>query len=301
MYPIDKSSNKPVKSICKIEIEKNNKKEFGTGFLLKIPRKNKDIFYCLMTNEHVIDQSMIDGSELITIFFDNQKQNRKIKLDKKSRFIQSYRYMEIDATVVEIIKDDKISKDSFLSFNFELNFEYKNNPEKLIGKKIYILQFPYGEDLKYSEGDINEINIYINQLSHSSSTEYGSSGSPIFLCHNNELIGIHKQKSRNGKKNFGNFIFPVVLSIRNNYQYNEKKYKDGIYEGDYNNDVREGYGHFFYNNGDVYFGQWLNNKRHYKGILYYYKYKTKNKTKYKIKYIGDFINDEYDGIGQFFF
>ena len=51
------------KSICKIKyINKNNKIMSGTGFFIKIERKDdNDPLFCLMSNEHVISKEVIES------------------------------------------------------------------------------------------------------------------------------------------------------------------------------------------------------------------------------------------------
>ena len=39
-------------------------------------------------------------------------------------------------------------------------------------------------------------------------------------------------------------------------------------EGEFNNDKREGYGKYTYKNGNYYIGEWLNDKKKGKGIVY---------------------------------
>ena len=55
---IDKEINKKMakiyKSVCKITYQK----EVGSGFLIKLPKDGEEI-YCLMTNHHVIRNTMI--------------------------------------------------------------------------------------------------------------------------------------------------------------------------------------------------------------------------------------------------
>ena len=50
-------------------------------------------------------------------------------------------------------------------------------------------------------------------------------------------------------------------------------YKNGTvkYEGEYINDKYEGKGKYFYENGDFYIGEFLDNMSHGKGIDYYKK------------------------------
>ena len=41
------------------------------------------------------------------------------------------------------------------------------------------------------------------------------------------------------------------------------------YKGDFVNDEKDGIGHFIYEDGEYYIGQWSNNLRNGKGTLYY--------------------------------
>ena len=52
-----------VKSICKIITYSPTK--IGSGFLINLPSKEKP-FYCLITNEHIIEEEMIENGEKIT-------------------------------------------------------------------------------------------------------------------------------------------------------------------------------------------------------------------------------------------
>ena len=56
----NKLENNDIKSICKIITNKG----IGIGFLIKLYR-NKKVFYCLMTNEHIITKEMINLNEKI--------------------------------------------------------------------------------------------------------------------------------------------------------------------------------------------------------------------------------------------
>lgn len=77
------------------------------------------------------------------------------------------------------------------------------------------------------------------------------------------------------------------------------RFADGIYTGDNVQGVRQGYGTFKYNNGDVYTGTWYNNKRENEGTCTYkngdtYKGYWKNDTCYQgtLTYAN---GDEYSG------
>ena len=57
-----------------------------------------------------------------------------------------------------------------------------------------------------------------------------------------------------------------------------------LYEGDFINGEKEGYGRFNYMDGPYYIGQWVKNKKHGKGIIY--------SEEEKIIYDGEVENDK---------
>ena len=57
-------------------------------------------------------------------------------------------------------------------------------------KKIYIIHYPKGIEVKYSVGPI--INRKENRIGYRCETEEGSSGAPIFNLNNFNVIGIHR-------------------------------------------------------------------------------------------------------------
>ena len=172
---IDINLNKTCKSICKI-LYKN---KVGTGFFIKLYKEEKELF-CLMTNEHVITKEMIELKEIININYNYEEKLIKIILDENKRFILYDK--DMDVTIIEIKEEDKIKDKYFLIPNI--------NKTDYINKDIYIVQFPEGKKLSYSEGKI--IDIYNNELIYNASTKAGSSGSPIFLKNTTKVIGIHK-------------------------------------------------------------------------------------------------------------
>ena len=265
----------------------------GTGCFIKFVKNDKYMPF-LMTNEHVISKEMVESKENIEVLYDNQRKMKKINLNKTQRFIQDYRYLNIDAIIVEILPDE-IGEEYFLI----PSNDYKNGYNNLIGKDIIVPQFPLGGDLNCSYGKIKEINLYKNEFSHLASTEKGSSGSPIFLRGSSLVIGIHKQTNKKQKENFGNFIQPIINSLKKNVEISEKKYENGIYEGEFKNNVREGNGKFtfighsynnLYEDGEYYIGQFKNNKFNGRGMIFY-----RDNT---LKYVGFFINDIYNGEGK---
>ena len=307
------------KSICKLKIDNRlpNGIEtiLGTGFLLRF-RIDLEDFYCLVSNEHVIRENIINNSNNnIVIKYDSEFKTANIKLDKSKRYIRSFRDIGLDITVVEIIEEDNIFRDYFLWNEKE---EFVKNSD-LLKSNIYIPQYAKGQDLVNARGSLIKINKY--EFTHLASTEFGSSGSPIFLEDCIDVIGIHKEGKRDGTENYGDFIYPIFNIIkkdinqkRNNgrylngkYIWNDGKYyigeiKNNIpngkgikyykngkiqYEGDFINGKFEGKGKFIYDNGDYFIGNFKNGLRNGKGIVYY--------SNGNIEIEGDYINNRING------
>ena len=119
---IDQHISNISKSICKIKIitKKENdslERKFGTGFLLNF-RIDQELFYCLMSNEHVINKDIINNNNninnIIYIYYGNEFKIVDINVDVKKRYIKSFIDFCLDITVVEILDKDNISKDYFL-------------------------------------------------------------------------------------------------------------------------------------------------------------------------------------------
>ena len=58
----------------------------GSGFFLKFERNNK-LFYCLMTNHHVIESKLVEMKNEIAIYHGNESKILRIKLDEQERII----------------------------------------------------------------------------------------------------------------------------------------------------------------------------------------------------------------------
>lgn len=270
------------RAICKICY----RNILGTGFLIKLEKGNND-FYCLMSNEHVITKEVVQSKEIIQVFYENQNKNVILRLDKNERYIEDYKYLNIDIIVIEILPKDNIHPNYFLL----PNINYITGYEQFKEKDIFLPQYPKGGPLKYSKGKINHIYSTTFQFGHSASTNDGSSGSPIFLLDSMYVIGIHKQGSKSEK--YANFIGPIIDSLKMNYAYVEVFIKGGFYQGKINNNKREGYGKFTFMNGDYYIGQWFNDKMHGLGIKY--------RQNGIIKYEGQFEENKYKGTGKYIF
>ena len=270
---------------CKSTCSIYTKSGIGSGFFIKL-EKNYKPFYCLMSNEHVLERKMIESKETIEVYYENQHKKIYIELDMDKRFIRDFRYLRIDATVVEILEEDNINEEYFLL----PNLYYINGYNDFLNQKIYIPQFPKGGNLQHSYGKILEISKISFEFSHSASTDKGSSGSPIFFENTNFVIGIHKQGNSSKNSNYANFIGPIITTLKKNIESSKKKYPNGIYEGELVNDSREGNGKFIYKDGSYYIGQWKNNLPNGKGAFF-------NKNG-KLIYEGNFVNKEFEGYGK---
>ncbi len=222
----NKSLNKLEKCIRRIII---NNKYYGTGFLMAL-EKGDTPFYCLITNEHVITEDLIESQAEIVILY-TQKEKLRIKLNKKERFIRNYGYLGIDATVIQIFPEKKEIKKKYFFKNNNLEILARNNYEILKNKYVHILQYPGTENiLSYSQGEYVGI-FNINEFFHKASTQNGSSGSPIFVFCDNKIVifGIHRGGKEKEQKNLGDFIYPIAHSLKiNALFYKSKKFKGEV-------------------------------------------------------------------------
>ena len=204
------------KCVCKISI--NGKK--ATGFFAKIPYK-KNFKKVLITNNHVINEPIIENEETITIILNNNDENAiNIKLDKKRKI---YSNENLDVTIIEISENENYYND-YLEIDDDLINDMKLTNQEIINKckntymnnSIYILNYYGGKRIKVSYGLLSEI-IDKEELHHKCSTDCGSSGSPILSLEKNKLIGIHYGSNESINYNLGTLIiFPII-------EFNEMK------------------------------------------------------------------------------
>ena len=211
--------------ICKIE----NKKGSGTGFFCSISDKIK----VLITNNHIIDETIISENNKIYVTLNDDKDSRIIHL-KDKKYYTSEKY---DITIIEInTKKENIT--DFLELDKETLDYNKDNP-----KSVYILQYPRIDCFKQiaavsygiikSKTEENEFNII-----HYCCTEYGSSGSPIVNVLNNKVIGIHKERN-NKNYNKGTLLkYPIDEYMNKFFNKDNNELKNGnllTEEGDIDN------------------------------------------------------------------
>ena len=267
---IDKNILKVGPSVCKIITKLSD----GTGFLIQLNINNNKLF-CLMTNEHVIQREMVANKENVEIKYDYESKGIKINLDNTKRLIKDFQEINIDAIIVEILPKDNIEENYFLSPEIDNIKNIKDN-------RIYIPQYPAGNNFCYSTGYIEEIKGI--EITHKSTTKNGSSGSPIFLENSIKVIAIHKEGNKTKPENYGNFIYPIIQELQKNNIINKNNN---------NTDKKEVNINYYYNDGQYYVGPVLNGFPNGKGKIYY-----KNGDLY---YDGDFKNGIKEGNGKIFF
>ena len=187
------------KYVCKI-IGTNKKK--ATGFLCKIPYPDQfRLLPVLMTCYHVLNKKDIINNEYIKITFDDDKIEKMINLKEPRKVFEKE---ELDTFIIEI----KPNIDKIYDFlDIDENVFDNNYNQKYRNITAYVLQYSKGIISSFSVGLINDISgININHLC---STDFGSSGAPIFNLSNFKVFGIHKGRTKI-KYNQATFIKYVI-------------------------------------------------------------------------------------------
>ena len=132
------------KSICFIKLEFSQ----GNGFLLKFNLEH-EMFYCLISCEHLFGLGLLNNKEDFFILYDNEFKSAKINLNNKNRYMKSFKEIDLDIMVIEILDEDNIPKDYFL---------YPETQDiinaGLINSSIFMPQYHPNKGLWYSRGKI---------------------------------------------------------------------------------------------------------------------------------------------------
>ena len=201
-------------SMCKIIFQSIEKGKIvnksGTGFFCEINDDNIPFKKALFTNNHVLNENIIENNKEIE--FEYLNEIKKIKMTKERK---KFTNKEIDYTCIEIFDTDKINN------FFRIDKSIFNNKNDLKNKEIFILQYPNGQKLGYDHGII--IDIKDNIIRHSVSTLAGSSGSPLIKRYNLDLIlGIHFGGDKVDKTS--NYAIPFDIIIKDiKYQLSNNK------------------------------------------------------------------------------
>ena len=170
-----------------------------------MPNKHTYI-HALITNHHVINENTIKKGIPFKIEFNNNKENRIIKINKDRKV---YTNSEYNITIIEIKENDGIC--NFLELDENINNSYI-----LVKSKIYFLFYLGNESNgRFSFGMVKEIKGY--QILHDCSSGMGSSGGPILSLNTNKVIGIHLGSMIDKSINFGSLLNQAVSEFLSNY------------------------------------------------------------------------------------
>ena len=217
------------KNICKIKVDINN--NTGAGFFCKIPVANNKKMPVLITNNHIINETILqESNKVITIM--TEKDSTRKTLDLSNRL--TYNYNQYGIFIIEIKSNDRIND----YFELDDNIIKEKQYAKYINKSIYMIQNSK-EKLYVSYGTMKNIdsNQPLNFI-HSCSSLNESLGAPIINLENYKIIGIHSLVSYNLNKGFfWDFITPIeykeenkdsIVQLRNSIIVNSAN--DGNYE-----------------------------------------------------------------------
>ena len=212
------------KCICKITIESKYGVRSATGFFMKVNNSSRYLVSCY----HAIGDAIKNNKE-IELKIRNED---RITLACNGRFTKAFKD-PLDIAVVEIKDSDSISNTiDFLDYDMNYMKGYS------IYQNVDVFMVFFGSDkIRFSVGKIKEIKE--NEFGHDISSEGGSSGCPIILTSNNQVIGIHIGCDVSKKLNIGNFIGQIIKAINipnqiNSNVQNKDKNKIFINNNNYN-------------------------------------------------------------------
>ena len=210
--------------ICTINKKFNiGMKEYnkGKGFFCKIPSKNINL---LITSNQIINNNFLDKEIELKLYVDNKEKIINLKLNR-------YIYIDtnLEFTLIEILKEDKIADELFLEVDENINMNLNNYKFEIIKSFGYddkgINNFESNLEIKNNE---NNIEFLYNNIKNK---QYCYLGTPIILKKNSKLIGLFKKynnkiKNINKNKNILTPIFDIINKIKKNFikcTYNIKK------------------------------------------------------------------------------
>ena len=193
------------KAISKIKIPGG----YGTGFFCKIPYPNKqDLLNVLITNNHVLNEEFFEDEDIIELELDYE--TYKINLNKKRKI---WTDKDIDYTIIEILEEDKFN--AFLMTDDLINKEDYTNKEYK-SESIVLPAIMENQEVEFGGvGTILSASKKTSYFLHSCNTDEGSSGGPILLVDNFNVVGIHKGYDRTNEKNVGIFLYNILNDIKN--------------------------------------------------------------------------------------
>ena len=215
LFEIKKLYDKGENKIVKIDIINNNKKVKGTGFFFQTDQNlNLPFSKALITTNYVLNENFLISNNEIDLKYKNENTSLNIEdaqvytienfdINKKNFKRKIFTDPILDFTCIELFEDDFDGQFELFKIKEKNSYEIKN-------QDIFVLQFPLGEDLSFSLGKVLAENNYI--FGHNASTDEGSSGSPILIRNELNVIGMHI--GGYNIINHGYFIKDIMLYIK---------------------------------------------------------------------------------------
>ena len=148
----------------------------------------------LLTCNHVLTENLIKNNSIIT--FKHQDTIKNLTINEK-RFVCTNE--DLDYTCIQILNEDNL--DDYFKIDTNIN----QDPKEIYKNELFaIYQCPEGNDVSLSEGKIEEFKSN-GVIWHNISTYGGSSGGPLILSKNLNVVGIHR--GGNSTKELNNAIF----------------------------------------------------------------------------------------------
>ena len=267
-------------SIVRIE----NENTIGTGFFMKLNLNGK-IKYFFFTCCHVLTQNDVANKKMIKLFYGKKREekNFSIKLDNKERFIICFPEEDKDVTVIEILEKDNIPKSKYLVPDSSYKYGYDSYKKGRFILAGYPSDEIYQKERHISSGEIKDI--FDFEFSHSLDARNGSSGSPICLFSNTQVIGIHKQGDKKKPLNYGTFIGIIIDELEQKYQKKNNNINNNI--NNINNNDDSNNNSSFISLKDFCSGQ---NLKFQKELIYYMNNQSRNNYLKALYVLKKYIN-----------
>ncbi len=144
-------------------------------------------------------------------------------IDEKRKIYTNDKY---DLTIIEIKKEDGLKNDSFFEID---NRIFNNNKKVFIKQSIYLLHYPKGKEMKWSNDLIKTIYEDNYTIEHFCDTSEGSSGAPLISSINYKVIEIHKGGGKGGMQyNLGTLLKEPILEFKRKINKKENLDKEKI-------------------------------------------------------------------------
>lgn len=197
---VDILSSKAKENICKIHLSEEST---ATGFFCNILNgpNSWNSLRVLITNYHVYNENDTSIDKIIKFSLNNEKKFYEIKIDK---FRKVYTNKSYDITIIELKEQDQLDKISF--FDIDNRIFREDYKELLKNEKLFLLHYPDGSEMKYSDGKLTDIEEDNFSFRHLCDSNPGSSGGPIINSIDYRVIGIHKGAHPNLNFNMGTIL-----------------------------------------------------------------------------------------------